>query len=50
MHDRSNGWAAALQATASIRNTPTTMRFMYFYDTQAAKDECEREIESISTS
>ncbi len=38
-------WAAASPATVSILNTPITMRSMYFFDTQAAKDECEREIE-----
>ena len=43
-------WAAASQATASIRNTPTTMRFMYFSTRRRQRTSASARSRSISTS
>ena len=50
MHDRPTAWAAASQATASIRNTPTTMRFMYFSTRRRQRTSASARSRSISTS
>lgn len=50
MHDRSNGLGGGFAGYGIYRNTPTTMRFMYFSTCRRQRTSANARSRSISTS